>query len=59
MMLNKKYIILIYGKKVYDFKKLDYASIYTLNIRSTQELLLKIRNNEKRIEELGQRINKH
>lgn len=55
---EEKNNLFIYGKKVYDFKKLDYASIYTLNIRSTQELLSKIRNNEKRIEELGQRLNR-
>ncbi len=55
---DEKNNLFIYGKKIYDFKKLDYASIYTLNIRSTQELLFKIRNNEKKIEELQQRLNR-
>ncbi len=55
---DEKNNLFIYGKKIYDFKKLDYASIYTLNIRSTQELLLKIRNNGKKIEELEQRLNR-
>ena len=28
----------VYGKKVDDFLKLDYSSLYTLNIRATQDL---------------------
>jgi len=30
--------IFVYGKKVNDFKKLDYDSLYCLNIKATQEL---------------------
>ena len=35
---NSDYIVFIYGKKVDDFKKLDYSSMYSLNIAATQEL---------------------
>jgi hypothetical protein len=55
---EEKNNLFIYGKKVNDFKKLDYSSIYSLNIRCTQELLLKTRNNGKKLEELEQRLNK-
>ena len=36
-------------KKVDDFKKLDYSSMYSLNIAATQELYKIIQNLENRI----------
>ena len=42
--------IFIYGKKVNDFKRLDYESLYCLNIAATQELYKIINNLQKRIE---------
>ena len=36
--VNSNNIVFIYGKKVDDLKKLDYSSMYSLNIAATQEL---------------------
>ena len=44
--------LFIYGKKVDDFLKLDYESLYCLNIKATQELIQKNQQLEKRIEKL-------
>lgn len=44
--------IFIYGKKVDDFKRLDYESLYCLNIAATQELFKIIQSQQKQIEEL-------
>ena len=48
--------IFIYGKKVDDFKRLDYESLYCLNIAATQELYKIIQLQQQQIEELKQRI---
>ena len=42
-------IVFMYGGKVNDFKKLDYSSMYSLNIAATQELYKIILNLENRI----------
>ena len=44
--------IFIYGKKVDDFKRLDYESLYCLNIAATQELYKIIQSQQQQIEEL-------
>jgi hypothetical protein len=49
--------IFIYGKKVLDFKKLDYSSLYSLNIKATQELYKLVKDQEGIIETLKTRIN--
>jgi len=51
--------LFIYGKKVSDFKKLDYSSLYSLNIAANQELIKIIKDNQIRLFNLEQRINKH
>jgi len=48
--------IFIYGKKVKDFLKLDYSSLYTLNIKSTQELYKKIEEQQNIINSLEERL---
>ena len=40
-------------KKVNDFKKLDYSSMYSLNIAATQEIYIIILNLENRIKTYG------
>lgn len=55
---QEKNNLFIYGKKVCDFKKLDYSSIYALNIRCIQELLIASKNNGKKLESLEQRLNR-
>jgi hypothetical protein len=57
--------VFIYGKKVEDFKRLDYESLYCLNIAGTQELYKiiqsqqqQIYNLQMQIDELKQLINK-
>ena len=42
--------IFVFGKKVNDFKKLDYQSLYCLNIAATQELYKIIKDLQARIE---------
>jgi hypothetical protein len=41
--------VFVFGKKVNDFKKLDYQSLYCLNIAATQELYNIIKQLENRI----------
>jgi hypothetical protein len=53
---NEKSNILIYGKKVNDFNKLDYSSLYSLNIACTQELYKIIQEQKNKIDQLEQRI---
>jgi hypothetical protein len=53
---NERTNIFIYGKKVEDFKKLDYSSIYSLNIKATQELYKLIQHQQTIIENLKTRI---
>ena len=53
---NEKSNILIYGKRVNDFNKLDYSSLYSLNIACTQELYKIIQEQKNKIDELEQRI---
>jgi len=48
--------IFIYGKKVDDFNKLDYSSLYSLNIACSQELYKLVQQQKLKIEELEQRI---
>jgi hypothetical protein len=52
---DKEYIF-IYGKKVNDFLKLDYSSLYTLNIEFSKELYKKIINQNIFIENLENRL---
>ena len=54
--LNERTNIFIYGKKVDDFKKLDYSSLYSLNIKATQELYKLIQHQQTIIENLKTRI---
>jgi len=49
--------IFIYGKKVKDFLKLDYSSLYTLNISSTQELYKLLKEQELIIDYLEDKLN--
>jgi hypothetical protein len=49
-------IIFIYGEKVNDFKRLDYESLYCLNIAGTQELYKIIQKQETIINDLQKRI---
>ena len=53
---NERTNIFIYGKKVNDFKKLDYSSLYSLNIKATQELYKLIQHQQTIIENLKTRI---
>ena len=53
---NEMMNIFIYGKKVIDFKKLDYSSLYSLNINATQELYKLIQEQQTIIENLELRI---
>jgi hypothetical protein len=48
----KEVHIFIYGKKVEDFKRLDYESLYCLNIAGTQELYKIIQQQQQQIDEL-------
>ena len=50
-------IFLFFGKKVNDFLKLDYKSLYCLNIKATQELNLKVKSLEERLLILENRLN--
>ena len=49
--------IFVFGKKVNDFKKLDYESLYCLNISATQELYKLIQQQNIIIQDLQNRIN--
>ena len=55
--VNSDNIVFIYGKKVNDFKKLDYSSMYSLNIAATQELYKIIQDLQNRILILENKIN--
>jgi hypothetical protein len=48
--------LFIYGKKIKDFCKLDYNSIYTLNIKANQEIYNMINKNYETLENLSGRI---
>ena len=52
----KEVDIFIYGKKVEDFKRLDYESLYCLNISATQELYKLIQQQNIIIQNLQNRI---
>jgi hypothetical protein len=52
----EKLNIFIYGKKVSDFLKLDYSSLYTLNIASIQELYKLICNQQSNINYIESKI---
>ena len=49
--------IFIYGKKVDNFKRLDYESLYCLNIATTQELYRLIQQQQQQIIDLQNQIN--
>ena len=51
----KEESVFVYGKKVYDFKKLDYQSLYCLDIAAIQELLSMVQELRARIEVLENR----
>jgi len=53
---KEKDSLFIYGKKVNDFLKLDYESLYCLNIKATQELYKIIQQQQTTINELINRI---
>jgi hypothetical protein len=53
---SEKSNLFIYGKKVNNFLKLDYSSLYTLNINSTQELYKKINEQKLLIDNLEERL---
>jgi len=53
---NEKYNLFIYGKKVNDFLKLDYSSLYTLNIKCNQELYKIYLNQQEKLNNLNKRI---
>ncbi len=48
--------IFVFGKKVNDFKKLDYQSLYCLNISATQELYKIVQQQQTMINELKQQV---
>jgi len=48
--------LFIYGKKINDFHKLDYNSLYTLNIKANQEIYDIIKNNYNTLDNLTTRI---
>jgi hypothetical protein len=52
----EKLNVFIYGKKVKDFLKLDYSSLYTLSIASTQNLYNIYLQQQKKLLELNQRL---
>jgi hypothetical protein len=51
----EKLNIFIYGKKVNDFLKLDYSSLYSLTIASTQKLYELILNQQKILDDLNKK----
>lgn len=57
LMESEKTNIFIYGKRVNDFNKLDYSSLYTLNIACTQELYKIIQQQKNKINELTEQYN--
>ncbi len=58
IMENEKNKIFIYGKKVNDFLKLDYSSLYCLNIEVNKQLYNLIQSNNLLINNLNERISK-
>ena len=54
---NEKESLFLYGKKVNDFLKLDYQSLYCLNIKATQDLYKLIQKLQNDINELKMKIN--
>ena len=53
---DEKIRLFIYGKKINDFHKLDYNSLYTLNIKANQEIYEFINNTYKTLDNLTTRI---
>ena len=53
---NEKTNLFIYGKKVNDFLKLDYSSLYTLNIKCNQELYKTYLEQQEKLISLNQRL---
>jgi hypothetical protein len=58
IMEKEKNKIFIYGKKVKDFLKLDYSSLYSLNIEVNKQLYYLIESNNLLINNLNNRISK-
>jgi hypothetical protein len=54
---KEKEEIFIYGTKVNDFNKLDYSSLYSLNIACTQELYKLIEENKLKLINLENKLN--
>ena len=48
--------IFIYGTKVNDFKTLDYKSIFSFNVKATQELYKLIQQQNQIIQDLQNRL---
>ena len=55
--VNETNNLFIYGKRVNDFKKLDYSSLYSLNIKATQEMMKIIEEQTNELNELNNRLN--
>ena len=53
---EEKINIFVYGKKVNDFLKLDYSSLYCLNIKCNQELYKKYIEQQNKLSNLKERI---
>ena len=53
---EEKSNIFIYGKKINDFLKLDYSSLYTLNIKANQEIYNIIQNTYQTLDNLTSRV---
>jgi hypothetical protein len=53
---NEKTNLFIYGKKVDNFLKLDYSSLYTLNIKCNQELYKTYLEQQEKLISLNQRL---
>jgi hypothetical protein len=49
--------LFIYGKKVNNFNKLDYSSLYSLNIAGNQEIYKLIQSNNQKLSNLELRLN--
>ena len=53
----EKVNLFVYGKKVNDFLKLDYSSLYSLNIKGTQELYIRSKQQEEQIQKQQEIVN--
>jgi len=53
---EEKSNVFIYGKKIKDFLKLDYSSLYTLNIKANQEIYDIIKNTYETLDNLTTKV---